>query len=74
MNGKKKERKPSSSEAARFLGIGMQIAATMILGVVAGQLLDRYTGQDFTFTLIFSSLAVIVAIYQLIKPFLGNKK
>jgi F0F1-type ATP synthase assembly protein I len=55
----------------KYLGLGMQITATMVLGIIAGQILDHYLEtQRPVFTIILASIAIIVAIYQLIKPFL----
>ncbi|MDR3665624.1 MAG: AtpZ/AtpI family protein [Ignavibacteriaceae bacterium] len=62
-------------EVGPYIGMGFQLAATVGLLVYIGIWLDKKTGKDPIFTLIFSFLGVGVGLYNFIKTVIGlNKK
>jgi ATP synthase protein I len=53
---------------ARFTALGFQILVTVGIGVVVGQWLDhKYPNKNSLFTIIFSLLMIMVAMYQVIR-------
>ncbi|MBC8342965.1 MAG: AtpZ/AtpI family protein [Bacteroidetes bacterium] len=55
----------------KYISLGVQILATVLLGVLLGQWLDRhFMTNNSMYTIIFSSLMIIVALVQLIRTFL----
>lgn len=66
----KKEKKALSSYA-RYSSIAFQMLVIMLAGVFGGRELDRWLELQFpVFTLILTILAVILAIYFVIKDLL----
>lgn len=62
------KKKPSHNSMARYLGVGIQIMATVIFGIVAGYLIDTFMENDTPwFTLGLGIVTIIVALYQFIK-------
>lgn len=66
----------SFKEVAPYLGIGVQLAATIVLMVLIGNWLDKKFGQKFIFTLIFGLLGIFSGMYNLLKTlnYLEKKK
>lgn len=68
---KEKPNKPKRStlhEYSRYVGLGFQIVAIMLICIGIGQWLDGYFEYEIpVFTLIFAFLAIGAIIYNLIK-------
>jgi F0F1-type ATP synthase assembly protein I len=60
-------------EAAPYLGIGTSLAATLLLGLGAGYLLDRELGTKPLCFLVGGSLGLLLALYQFFKTVSGRK-
>jgi ATP synthase protein I len=61
-------------EVGPYVGMGFQLAATVALLVFIGIWLDKKTGKDPLFTLIFAFLGVGVGLYNFIKTVLDLGK
>jgi len=63
-------------EVGPYLGIGVQLAATIILMVILGQWLDQKFEKNYLFTIIFAVLGVASGMYNLIRTlsFLEKRK
>jgi ATP synthase protein I len=61
-------------EVGPYLGMGFQLAATVALLVFIGIWLDKNTGKDPLFTLIFAFLGVGIGLYNFIKTVLDLGK
>lgn len=57
----------SLKEVGPYLGIGVQLAATIVLMVLIGNWLDKKFNQNFIFTLIFGLLGIFSGMYNLIR-------
>jgi F0F1-type ATP synthase assembly protein I len=65
----------SYRDIGRYLGLGTQMAATVVLMVFLGKWLDEKFDTYPVLIIVFSFLGVIVAIYNLIKEAIGlNEK
>lgn len=76
-NKESKEDKVAKSyrEAGPYLGLGFQLAATIVLMFFLGRWLDEYFGLEPILTIIFSFLGGFAGIYNMIKTTLNlNKK
>jgi F0F1-type ATP synthase assembly protein I len=51
----------------RYAGLGVQLAATIVVGVLVGQWLDRKAGTDGLFTMVGALLGFGVTLYSLIR-------
>ncbi len=54
-------------EVGPYLGIGVQLAATIILMVILGQWLDEKFEKKYLFTIIFAFLGIISGMYNLLR-------
>jgi len=61
-------------EVGPYMGMGFQLAATVALLVFIGIWLDKKTGKDPLFTLIFAFLGVGIGLYNFIKTVLDLGK
>ena len=71
-----KEIKPKKqlNNYAKYSSLGIQMLVIILVGVFGGIKLDEYIGWKFPlFTVVFSLLAVIFAIYYAVKDFLKMK-
>jgi F0F1-type ATP synthase assembly protein I len=57
----------SFRDVGPYLGLGLQLAITIIAAVLLGSWLDDKFHQKYTFTLIFAILGIGVGLYNLIK-------
>jgi F0F1-type ATP synthase assembly protein I len=57
----------SLREVGPYLGLGLQLAITIVVMVLIGDWLDKRFNQKYIFTLIFGILGIGVGIYNLIK-------
>ncbi len=77
-NQKKKQRldiTQSYKEIGPYLGLGTQLAATIVLMFFVGRWLDSYLSSEPLFTISFSFLGGFAGIYNFIKTVLElNKK
>jgi F0F1-type ATP synthase assembly protein I len=64
----------SLGEAARYVGLGVELAATVVLGALAGQWADRKTGASGVFTIVGALLGFGVTMYSLIRGLRGSDK
>ena len=72
---KKNQKKKSLENYAKYSSIAMQMLVIILIGVFGGIKLDEWLNLGFpVFTLIFSILSVIFAIYYVIKDILKNNK
>jgi ATP synthase protein I len=63
-----KKEKRALKAYARYTSIALQMLAIMMAGVFGGRALDKWVEWDFpVFTLVLTILAVILAIYTVIK-------
>ncbi len=70
MEPRKKEKKALNAYA-KYSSIAFQMLVIILAGVFVGRELDKWIQLGFpVFTLFFSILAVILAIYYVIKDFL----
>jgi F0F1-type ATP synthase assembly protein I len=63
-------------EIGPYLGIGVQLAATIVLMILIGQWLDEKFSKNYLFTIIFAVLGVGSGMYNLIRTlnFLEKRK
>lgn len=54
-------------EVGPYLGIGVQLAATIILMVLIGNWLDQKFEKNYLFTMIFAVLGIFSAMYNLLR-------
>ncbi|MFZ4399726.1 MAG: AtpZ/AtpI family protein [Bacteroidales bacterium] len=70
---KLKNPKKSLNDYAKYSSISFQMVAIILLGVFAGRKLDEWmTNATPVFTLIFTVLSVVIAIYYVIKDLIGK--
>jgi hypothetical protein len=51
----------------RYAGLGLQLAVTLVLGVLAGQWLDRKAGTDGVFAIVGALVGFAATLYSLIR-------
>jgi F0F1-type ATP synthase assembly protein I len=76
-NHEDKDLKNTSSiykEVGPYVGMGFQLAVTVLLLIFIGTWLDKKTGHDTLFTLIFSFLGVGIGLYNFIKTVIDLRK
>ena len=66
---KERKVKKGLEKYAKYTGLGFQILGAILLGFFIGHLLDKYVFHTShpIWTVVFSFLMLIVALYQLIK-------
>jgi F0F1-type ATP synthase assembly protein I len=79
MNNKKKtlnDFNQTLKEIGPYLGIGVQLAATIIIMLLIGQWLDEKFEKKYVFTIIFAFLGVVSGMYNLLRTlnYLEKKK
>jgi len=63
--------------ALRLVGVGFFIGGSILLGVVAGRLLDTRLNSEPTWMIVGLLLGLVIAfygVYRMILPFMGNKR
>ncbi|ASZ14432.1 AtpZ/AtpI family protein [Chitinophaga pendula] len=69
------QNKPSNSSWLRYTGLAFQMMVTLGLAVFAGYKLDQWTGWAFpVFLIIFSLLALVLLLWQIIKDTRRNDR
>lgn len=66
----KKKLSDNSRAYLKYSGIGFQMIATILLGVLIGMFLDNKFETDNIFTAIFSLIFVVIALYVVLKDFI----
>jgi len=70
----KKKKLPDLNKLGKYLNLPFQMLAIIALGVFGDIKLDKTNNWEFpVFTLIFTILAVGLAIYYAIRKFIGKK-
>jgi ATP synthase protein I len=57
----------SLRDVGPYLGLGLQLAATIVVFVLVGSWLDKKYSQKYIFTLISGLLGIGIGLYNLIK-------
>jgi F0F1-type ATP synthase assembly protein I len=57
----------SLRDVGPYLGLGLQLAATLVVFVLIGSWLDKKYSQNYIFTLIAGVLGIGIGLYNLIK-------
>jgi len=66
-----KSPKKNLPEFVKFTGVGMQIVATVGIGIAAGWWLDKKFPNNYSwFTIAFSLIMIVVAMIQVYRNFL----
>ena len=67
-------KKNNLNSYARYSSIAMQMLVIILLGVFGGYKLDQWLKLSFpVFTVVFSLLSVVIAIYTVVKDLLKKK-
>lgn len=61
-------------EVGPYLGLGVQLAATILIMLYIGSWLDKKYDAGSTYTLIFAIVGIAIGLYQLIKTVLFLEK
>lgn len=63
-------------DAGPYLGLGLQLAATIVIFIYAGDWLDKKYEQGGIITLISAFLGISIGLYNFIRTvlYLGNRK
>lgn len=61
-------------EAAPLLGLGLQLAVTVVVFVFVGRWLDNKFEKTPLFTIVMASLGIFAALYSFIKKALNTEK
>lgn len=54
-------------DVAPYMGLGVQLAATIVIMVFIGDWIDGKLGYNYIFTIIFSVFGITAGIYNLIR-------
>lgn len=66
--------KKNLNNFAHYSGMGFQMLAVILIGTFGGIKLDKITHFNFPiFTVILSLLSVFIAMYLILKDFIGKK-
>jgi F0F1-type ATP synthase assembly protein I len=74
LNKNKKESSRIVTELSPYLNLGMEMAVTMGLGVLAGWYLDDWNGTSPIFIVICSILGAVLSLYIFLKQVLTLEK
>jgi len=58
----------------RYAGLGIQLAATILVGVLVGQWVDHKAGTDGVFTILGALLGFAATLYSLIRELSKHDK
>ena len=67
---------PTWALALRLVGVGWFLAASVIIGIVAGLFLDKWLGTKIVFTLlgvIVGTTGAFFGLYQMVKPLMDDQ-
>jgi len=74
MNAQTKPKKPLKPYI-KFTGIAFQMGATIFIGVLIGQYLDKkYPNKNQIYTIIFTLLFVLLSLYAIVKKIIIEQK
>ena len=69
-----REPRRRSDQIIKYSSMATQMAVTIFIGVWGGKKLDEYLKNETpVFTLVFSLLGVVIAMYNVIKDFIKKK-
>ncbi len=71
---KKNDSNKVMNELSPYLNMGMQMAVTMGLGVLAGWYMDKWNQTSPMYLLIFSIVGAAVALYTFLRTALSQDK
>lgn len=54
-------------EVTPYLGLGLQLAATIVIMIFLGDWIDSKLGLNYIFTILFSIFGIFAGIYNLIR-------
>ena len=57
----------SLRDVGPYLGLGLQLAVTIVVSVLVGSWLDKKFSQNFIFTLIAGVFGIAIGLYNLIR-------
>jgi len=57
----------SLRDVGPYLGLGLQLAVTIVVSVLIGSWLDKKFSQNFVFTLIAGIFGIAIGLYNLIR-------
>jgi len=70
----KDQKRSSGYSFARYSGVGFEMLGIIALGVWGGQKLDSHSTRQFPlWTVVFSLLGVFIALYLVLKDFIGRE-
>ncbi|MDP2365120.1 MAG: AtpZ/AtpI family protein [Ignavibacteria bacterium] len=64
----------SFREAGPYLGLGLQLAVTIVVMLLIGDWLDKKFGHKYLFTLIFAFVGISAGLYNMLKTIAGLEK
>jgi F0F1-type ATP synthase assembly protein I len=65
--------KPEGNPGKNLMGLGVQIVAQVVVGILVGLWLDKhFENKNSLFTIILATLMIVVALYQFIRQALKN--
>ena len=72
-NGNEEEKSRNLRELGNYLGLGLQLAATVAVLAFLGIWIDKKFDTNPWLTIIFSFLGIITALYSFLKTVLNKK-
>ena len=67
---------PTWALALRLMGVGWYVAASVVIGIVGGYLVDRWLGTTPVFIIVGVILGTTVAfygLYKMVQPLMGDQ-
>ena len=64
----------SFRDAGPYLGLGLQLAVTIVVMLLIGDWLDKKYGYKYLFTLIFAFIGISAGLYNMLKTISGLEK
>ena len=68
---------PTWALALRLMGVGWYVAASVVIGIVGGYLVDRWLGTTPVFIIVGVILGTTVAfygLYRMVQPLMGDQE
>jgi F0F1-type ATP synthase assembly protein I len=69
---KSKQGKTNQKSAFSYMSIGMQLSATILIGVIGGYKIDQHYNKSPVFLVIGAALGMAAGFYSLLKELLGE--
>lgn len=64
----------SFRDAGPYLGLGLQLAVTIVVMLLIGDWLDKKFGHKYLFTLIFAFVGISAGLYNMLRTIAGLEK